>query len=85
MLTEPRHTPIPELIEALRAAFPEIDFADTPPEYLEFHKRFAPVDPASIARCEADLGIKLTPAVVSVVDQARSLIALGMAEPKLRG
>lgn len=66
-----------ELRNALQAGFPQIAFStSTPP--------FTWQPQADAGRTERDLGVVLTPITTTFIDQARSLLALGLAHPKLR-
>lgn len=71
MTTTPR-----EVSDLLNARFPEYEFPQ-----LDEGKKFHHNDSSKVSR---DLGFKITPPEVFLPDMALSLIALGLAKPKLR-
>lgn len=66
-----------ELQQALQAELPKIAFSPSTPAY-----DWQPLADADRAR--KDLGIALTPIITSFIDQARSQLALGLGQPKLK-
>ncbi|KAK9850976.1 hypothetical protein WJX84_006340 [Apatococcus fuscideae] len=71
MTTTPR-----EVSDLLNARFPEYEFPQ-----LDEGKKFHHNDSSKVTK---ELGIKITPPEIFLADMAQSLIALGLAKPKLR-
>ena len=76
-MSQPEPTNRKQLRDALQAAFPHIAFstvANTP----EWQPQ------VDVSKLENELGVHQTPTFISLVDQARSQLALGLVQPKLR-
>lgn len=72
---------IQELHDALHQAFPEIDMMPVPKELQEFQQSHQAVDTGKL---QTRLGVHPRLPAISVVDQARSLLDLGIAKPKMK-
>ena len=76
IVSQPENANLQEFRDALQKEFCEIGFSTIFPASTWKLQ-------ADITRLQSELGILQTPTVTSFIDQARSLQALGLAEPSL--
>lgn len=81
LVSHPQVFTVLELHDALQQAFPEIDLAPVPKELQEFQQSHQAVDTGKL---QTHLKVHPRLPAVSVVDQARSLLDLGIAKPQLK-